>query len=129
MTARTAAPAVVFVLPWPPRELSPNARQHWARLARAKKVYRRTCWAAAIEQRLHLRGVADGPLTLSLQFGAPDARRHDRDNLLARMKAGIDGVCDALQIDDQRFVSVTVQHVAVTRPDGCVWVRIAKAAG
>jgi len=73
------------------------------------------------------------PLVFSLPWPpsalSPNARRHDRDNLLARMKAGIDGVCDALGIDDSRFAAVTVQAGAVTRPDGCVWVRIAKAAG
>lgn len=126
---RTEAPPLVFSLPWPPAALSPNTRQHWSKLSKAKRIYRRACWAATIEQRVHLRGVAGGPLALSLQFGPPNARRHDRDNLLARMKAGIDGVCDALGIDDRWFAAVTVQAGAVTRPDGCVWVRIARAAG
>ena len=127
MTTKATKANLVFSLPWPPRELSPNARQHWAKLAKAKKAYRRTCWAEVLEQRAHLRGVVDGPLSLSLQFGPPDRRRYDRDNLLARMKSGIDGVCDALGIDDVRFVSVTVCDGAVTR-GGAVWVRIEGAA-
>ena len=34
-------------LPWPPSALSPNARQHWSALARAKKAYRAACAAHA----------------------------------------------------------------------------------
>ena len=28
-------------LPWPPRELSPNARVHWAKKAKAAKAYKK----------------------------------------------------------------------------------------
>ena len=33
-------PMLTLTLPWPPKELSPNARQHWTKLAKAKKAYR-----------------------------------------------------------------------------------------
>lgn len=64
-----------------------------------------------------------GDLHLELIFAPPDARSYDRDNLVARFKAGIDGLCDGLKIDDARFKSVTCR---VTKPikGGRVTVRI-----
>lgn len=88
-------------LPWPPRSLSPNARQHWAAHARAKKKYRNACFLSVLEARLP--GVPDGPLLVTLEFLRPDRRRYDQDGLLARMKAGLDGVAEALGVDDHRF--------------------------
>ena len=36
-------------------------------------------------------------LVLEMTFIPPDRRSYDRDNLVARMKAGIDGLADALR--------------------------------
>lgn len=88
-------------LPWPPKELSPNARQHWASLARAKRSYRATCAALARQQ-----GASPLPverLDLALTFHAPSRRAYDLDNALARMKAGLDGLADVLAVDDSRW--------------------------
>lgn len=38
-----------IVLPWPPVELGPNRRLHWAAKAKAAGSYRRACLAQAIE--------------------------------------------------------------------------------
>jgi hypothetical protein len=32
---------VSFYLPWPDKKMSPNAREHWAALARVKKAAKR----------------------------------------------------------------------------------------
>lgn len=94
-------------LPWPPAALSPNARQHPLSLARAKKRYRHLCWGVALEQRTAERArvllAGDERIGLRLEFQPPQRRSYDRDNLVSRMKAGIDGLADALQIDDGRF--------------------------
>lgn len=90
-----------IVLPWPPKALSPNARQHWAALANAKRAYRRACAWQAAEQ-----GVRHTPaekIAMSLVFVPPDRRRRDWDNLIASMKAGLDGLADVLGVDDSRF--------------------------
>lgn len=94
-------------LPWPGTALSPNSRVHWAKLAKAKKLYRHMCWALTLDQEA--RVTSDGPLRLELTFYRPTRRSMDRDNLLARMKSGLDGVCDALKIDDKRFATVVVR--------------------
>lgn len=92
-------------LPWPPRGLSPNARPaHWAVLARAKKGYRARCRAIALAAGCG--GVLGAPaerLAVHLIFVPPNRRSRDWDNLLASMKAGLDGVADALGVDDGRW--------------------------
>jgi len=35
-----------LTLPLPPKECSPNARTHWARKAKAVRVYRQACFIA-----------------------------------------------------------------------------------
>jgi crossover junction endodeoxyribonuclease RusA len=93
-------------LPWPPSELSPNSRLHWAQLARAKKIYRQAC--CAVTQATKQTLGESGYLRVELTFYRPDRRSYDHDNLLSRMKAGLDGVADALQINDRRFNPLSV---------------------
>ena len=64
-----------LILPWPPKELSPNFRAHWAKLARAKKAYREACARAAREQGA--RPIKADKLHLSLTFYAPTRRAYD----------------------------------------------------
>lgn len=117
MIARPDAPLCTtgefsFSLPWPPKELSPNARQHWARLAEAKKKYRTACALSVLEQRVGAPAYHN--IDVRLVFVAPDRRHRDRDNLAARMKAGLDGVCDAWAIDDRRFARVSAELAEFT---------------
>lgn len=91
-------------LPWPPRALSPNARPaHWAVLARAKKAYRARCRAIALAAGAGQFPLSEGRLAVHLVFVPPSRRARDWDNLLASMKAGLDGVADALGVDDGRW--------------------------
>jgi len=113
---------IEITLGWPPPELSPNARVHWAKLASIKKTYRLACAAQTREQGAKLNrtkkpiipglpacGFVFAPVLLELEFYKPNRRAMDRDNLLARMKAGLDGVCDALGVDDRIFSVVTIR--------------------
>ena len=99
---------IEVVLGWPPSDLSPNARLHWAKLARAKKQYRQACLSVTKEQLKKYPKYNDLPevLVLEMTFIPPDRRSYDRDNLVARMKSGIDGLSDALRINDKRFNTV-----------------------
>lgn len=90
-------------MPWPPRQLSPNAREHWGTLAKVKKAYRARC--AAIGRQMgvgHLLAGKDA-LGVHLTFLPPDRRPRDWDNMVASMKAGLDGLADALGVDDSRW--------------------------
>ena len=88
-------------LSWPPALLSPNARAHWGSKATAVKAYRRQCWAIASASR---GGEVECPVHMTVIFHPPDKRRRDRDNMIAAMKAGMDGLADALGVDDRHFV-------------------------
>lgn len=97
---------ITFDLPWFPKELNPNSRCHWATVAKHKKTYRE---AAFIMTKIAL--CKDGAVLpepgqkvhITLEFYPPNRRKHDLDNCLASMKAGLDGVSDALKVDDQNF--------------------------
>lgn len=108
-------------LPFPPSQLSPNKRMHWAALAKYKASYRAAC--AAATPRLK---VPAGPLAMNLTFFRPNRRTFDRDNLLARMKSGIDGMCDSLGIDDKRFTVITIRVSDVVVDGGSVYVAISQ---
>jgi len=93
---------MTFDLDWPPKELSPNARGHWSKKAKAAKRYRADCNALCRQARPE---VPEGKVVLELEFFRPDRRSYDDDNLIARMKSGRDGIADALGIDDKRFIT------------------------
>jgi len=92
---------VDLVLPWPPTKLSPNARLHHMALAREKKRYRHACWATALQQGA--RPMQADKLSVHLVFVPPNRRARDEDNLVASMKSGLDGLSDAIGVDDSRW--------------------------
>ncbi|GAB3484351.1 RusA family crossover junction endodeoxyribonuclease [Azotobacter salinestris] len=109
-------------LPWPPKELSPNARVHWAKRGKVAKAYRAACHLLA--KKAGLLAPA-GRALLMLEFVPPDRRRRDDDNMLASFKAGRDGLAEALGIDDSRFVT-QLRVSQETATGGVVRVRISK---
>lgn len=94
-----------LILPWPSRQLHPNARVHWSRKARVTKAARQQAFALARCAGWQLLQLPAGRLHLWIDFYPPDRRRRDDDGLLASMKAARDGIADALGIDDSRFIS------------------------
>lgn len=111
---------IAFTLPWPPRDLSPNARHaHWSQLARAKKRYRSACALQAKGQGAYPM-VADR-LKVHLRFVPPDRRARDLDNCIASMKAGLDGLADVLGVDDSRW---TLSAELASGPGGLVLVEV-----
>ena len=90
-------------LPWPPKELSPNVRLHWAQKSKHAKAYRMACFALAHQAKL-AKPETEGRVHLWIDFYPPDRRHRDDDNMIAAFKAGRDGLADALGIDDKRFV-------------------------
>ena len=112
-----------IVLPWPPKELSPNARVHWATKARKAKAYRAECRLLTL---MAGASAPEGLAVLALEFVAPDRRARDDDNLVAAFKAGRDGIAEALGVDDRRFVT-EFRMSGETTPGGMVKVTIREA--
>ncbi len=90
-----------LVLPWPPKELSPNARPHRMELARVKKRYRKACSNTALVQGAG--PIEAASLSMRLVFVPPDRRARDVDNCVASLKAGLDGLADVLMVDDKHW--------------------------
>lgn len=91
---------ICLTLPYPPKELNPNQKVHWAVKAKHVKAYRATCKAIAMENIVE---VPAGDLVYDMTFYPPDKRRRDDDNMVSSGKAGRDGVAEGLGIDDIRF--------------------------
>lgn len=102
MTTPTIKP---LLLPWPVRDLHPNARVHFMALAKVKKAARQSAAWATKAAWSGLELPAEGRLHLWIDFYPPDRRHRDDDGLLSSMKAARDGIADALGINDSRFVS------------------------
>lgn len=93
---------ITVVLPWPPRQLSPNQRLHWSAVSKAKGRYRFAC-STLMREALKGREVNADRLNVAFTFYPPDKRHRDTDNMIAAMKAGIDGMADALGVDDSKW--------------------------
>lgn len=90
----------MILLPWPAKELSPNARVHWSKKAAAAKYARLYAFVRTKEAKL---SVGAGKVLLAIEFVKPSRRRMDLDNMLASIKPHIDGVAQGLGVDDARF--------------------------
>ena len=89
------------IFPWPPAILSPNGRPHHMALHRAKKTYKQACWALAKQARMtYTPGTR--PL-VTMTFVPPTRRGRDADNLVSAMKAGLDGMAEAMGCNDKLF--------------------------
>lgn len=88
------------ILPWPYKQLSPNARVHFMTLSKFKKAYRIACFTLAKQAKLD---VPAGDIRIDMEFFPPTKRSRDEDNLVAMMKSGLDGVADAMGVNDNRF--------------------------
>lgn len=91
-------------LPWPDKDLSPNARVHWARKAKKVKASR---WVAFGRVTFRSEGSimvpATNGLSVAYTFHPGTNRRRDLDNLIASTKAYTDGIAQALAVDDSTF--------------------------
>lgn len=110
---------MIIELPWVAASLNPNNRNgtHWSWAHAAKS--RRTADARVLT--LHAMRQAHytppgGQVPLAVTFVAPDKRRRDMDNLFASLKADLDGVAQALGIDDSLFEPVTLKRGEPQKP-------------
>ena len=109
---------IEITLSWPSRALWQNHRSHWAAHARAKRTARREAWALA----LPAKGI-ERPY-LRFAFHPPDNRSRDLQNMPATQKAAIDGIADALGIDDKHFLIAWPMAFESTVKGGAVVVTI-----
>jgi crossover junction endodeoxyribonuclease RusA len=111
----------VITLPFPPANLNPNKRLHWAQLAKAKKVYRAACYILTKQSGAKVDW--DGDIHAWIDFYPPDRRARDDDNIISAFKSGRDGMADALGINDKR---IRIHPYFKTDIGGMVKIRLTK---
>lgn len=87
---------VTIELPLPSPKLSPNARTHWRVKAKVTKRARIDAKYATLDaiNRTPGAGLWEDA-TVQAAFYFRDRRRRDKDNMLASLKAYVDGIADA----------------------------------
>lgn len=112
-------------LPWPPSTLSghANGNGRWAKIRTTKQLRAEAAMLTRAAGRPSLPEQGDVPVTIRFE---PPSRRGDRCNFPARAKPLIDGVADALGINDARFLPRFEYAEPVT--GGRVTIEIGEAA-
>lgn len=95
------AETVLIELPFPPATLSGHNKGHWH--AKSGIVAKHRKWAQMATLAAAARAPEDGDIRISFTFYPPD-RRGDRMNYPNRIKPYADGIADALQVNDKRFL-------------------------
>ena len=109
-------------LPWPSSKLNPNQSKgmHWAGTSALRKKARNDAFwltrGAMLQNLLERKSLPSGDTPVSIIFVQPDKRRRDRDNLLAACKPALDGLAEALGIDDSNFEPLTISRKYGSKP-------------
>ena len=108
--------STTYEFPWPPKELSPNARVHWAKLARVKREYKEACGWVVLEARSLSRrlGLLVTPrlkplVTAQVTFVVTDSRRRDADNYMAMLKPMWDALVELKVLVDDSHDKLTIE--------------------
>lgn len=107
---------------WPSRPLWANDRSPRWQQAQAVKAYRREAWAASMLAGVKkLREVR--PM-LTFNFYPPDRKSRDMQSMPHTQKAAVDGVQDALGINDAKFLYRYPDFFAGPVKGGCVLIEV-----
>lgn len=88
-------------LPWPPASLSGHNKGHWR--GKSSIVSKHREWAKDATLAAGVIAPPEGDIHVSMTFYPPD-RRGDRINFPIRAKPLWDGIADALEVNDSRFL-------------------------
>lgn len=97
-----------ITLPFPDRRLSPNTRYHWRARQEPKRTAREMACFTALQLAQEMSAPLTGELRVAYRIHPPDRRRRDQDNIIASLKSAIDGVCQALAINDSQFKETVI---------------------
>lgn len=99
---------MIVSLPFPPAILSGHTggdgMGKWKKIKEVKerRALAKACAQAAL-RRSNFRPADSGDIAIHITFTPPD-NRGDRVNFAARMKAYVDGIAEALGVNDKRFL-------------------------
>ena len=118
MPNKTVNKQLVVVLPWPHRYLSPNSRVMWQAKYQVSSKARNLARLLTLE----LFGCGnsalpiDNLINIQLIAHAYDKRSRDEDNIIASMKPYLDGIADAIGVNDAAFHFRELQFGQTKRP-------------
>ncbi len=117
---------LTIMLPWLDSRLMPNRKNGKAwQSSHAAKIRAKQDGALSARAALGRNALTTAvTYPLSITFVAPDGRHRDLDNMLAASKAALDGIAEALGIDDRLFRPVTIDVARDTKKQGFVLVEI-----
>jgi crossover junction endodeoxyribonuclease RusA len=107
---------VEVTLPWPDKRVSPNYRQShsWRSYAPAVKAQRDMAHQITLAAIMPNRPTFDAErITVEVNFYPPDRRNRDEDGMIGSAKSALDGIADALHVDDKRFRCLYFVHEPV----------------
>ena len=104
-------------LDFPPASLFPNRAKgtHWTVTHKTKKGYRdNSAWLT--KGQMNGWKPTEGNIAMTITFVMPDKRLRDTDNCLAAAKGALDGLADALFVNDQFFQPIMIYREAGEKP-------------
>lgn len=104
-------------LDFPPSDLFPNRAKgrHWGALYQLKSDYRESSLWLTKQQMKNWKHEG-GDIRVRITFLMPDKRWRDADNCLAAAKSALDGLADALMVNDRMFQPIEILRVLGEKP-------------
>lgn len=103
----------VVELPYPSAALSQNARGAWQRHYSEQQRAKMDGYLAALEAMnkcaYELPRGSGVTWAVTVRFYPPDHRRRDVHNAFGALKHYVDGIAEAMQVDDSRFAMWTIE--------------------
>lgn len=112
---------MIVRLAWPNPALAPNRSngKHWSGVAAIKAKAKADAYMLA---KAAPKGRFDKATRypISILFVAPDKRRRDLDGLHGSMKHALDGIAQAIGVDDSQFGPVLLDMVPGDKPGSVI---------
>ena len=119
--------SIEVTLPWPPKEVFPNFRysHHWRKSWPQVKCVKGTAffWAKKAIGRQVVARDHMSRWQVHLDFYPPDLRKRDEDGMIGAAKPSLDGIAEALHVDDSLF-NITHAIHPPRRPHGAVVITV-----
>ena len=113
--------SVTLRLSWPSKWLWQNRRPHWRQARDSARNARLEAWA--LMRDTSAKAGAD-PIILTFAFHPPNRVKRDLQNMPATQKAALDGIADALHVDDSTFTVRWPEAWGEVVKGGCVLVEV-----
>ena len=117
---------MILTLPWPHKHLGQNSRVHWRTRHHLTALAKRDAFLLTRQlpdsQRKPVTDAQALRLTVTL-FPPTGQVRPDQTNMLDRLKAAIDGICQCCRVDDSRIEDTRAKWGDPV-PGGCVRIEL-----